>query len=77
MVFEKVSPTETRVTANTRYVVSRQRTVRAAANNIPQSMNDNVSFNTGSSATFAGASDQATECTSTGAVEREILAAVR
>jgi hypothetical protein len=77
LVFEEVSPTETRVTANTRYVVSRQRTVRAAANNIPQSMNDNISFNTGSSATFAGASDQAAECTSTGALEREILSAFR
>lgn len=77
LVFEEVGADQTRVTANTRYVVQRTRTVRGAANNVSQSFNDSVTFNSGSSATFAGGESQAAECAATGALEREILAAFR
>lgn len=77
LIFEDVGATQTRVTANTKYVVSRQRTFTFAANGQTQSNSDSISFNSGSSATFAGASNQALECTSTGALEREILDAVK
>jgi len=77
VIFEEVGPNETRVTANTRYVVQRQRVVRNAANNIPQTLNDSVTFNTASSAAFAGPADSAAECAATGALEREILEAIR
>jgi hypothetical protein len=78
LVFEEVGPNQTRVTANTRYVVQRQRTVRNAANNFPQNLSDSVSFNSGGSSSFpAGPDGRATECVATGALEREILSAIR
>ncbi len=78
LIFEEVTPTKTRVTANTKYVVSRSITARNAANNIPQTSNNKISFNSGSSASFPSASDgRATECVSTGKLERDILSAVK
>ena len=79
LVFEEVSPNQTRITANTRYVVQRQSTVRAATNNMPQTFSDSASFNSGGSATLATGSSgaQPTECVSTGALEAEILSAIR
>lgn len=78
LIFEELSPTKTKVTANTRYVVQRQLTITAVANNIPQSSADSISFNSGSSGAFApNNSGQGTECVATGALEREILFAIR
>jgi hypothetical protein len=78
LVFEEVSQNQTRVTANTRYVVQRQVTVTAAANNIPQSGSDSISFNSGSSNSFAPNNNgQVLECVATGALEREILAVIK
>ena len=75
LIFEETATNQTRVTANTRYVISRQRTVRPM-NGYPQTLNDNVTFNTAGSATFPGPSGASTECAATGALERDILAAV-
>ena len=78
LIFEEVSPTQTRVTANTRYIVTRQRTVRNTANNIPQTLNDSLTLNSGGTAAFP--SDQngnTSECSATGNLEREVLGAVR
>ena len=78
LVFEELSPNQTKVTANTRYVVQRQQTARSAANNFPQSASDSISFNSGSSSSFAENADgRATECVSTGSLEREILSAIK
>ena len=78
LVFEEISPTQTRVTANTKYVVNRQRTVRAAANNVPQTLNDSLSLNSGGSASFpSDANGNAAECAATGTLEREVLNTVR
>ena len=78
LVFEDISPDTTKVTANTRYVVTRQATQREASSNIPQSRTDTISFNSGGSASFpASVTGQATECTSTGKLEREILSFIK
>ena len=78
LIFEEVNSNQTRVTANTRYVVTRQLTVSSAANNIPQSGTDSISFNSGGSASFpTNATGQGTECVSTGALEREILSVIK
>lgn len=78
LIFEEVTPNQTRVTASTRYVVQRQLTVTAASNQIPHSASDNISFNSGSSGAFpANQAGQATECVATGALEREILSAIK
>ena len=77
VIFEEMGPNQTRVTANTRYVVQRQRTIRNAANNFPQTLNDSVTFNSGGAAAFSGPGDSVAECAATGALEREILEAIR
>ena len=78
LVFEEVTPNQTRVTANTRYIVNRQRTVRNAVNNFPQTLNDSLTLNYGGTAAFP--SDQngnTSECSAPGYLEREVLGAVR
>jgi len=79
LVFEEVSPTETRVTANTHYVVTRHSTARAASNNNTGSSTDTIAFNSGSSAAFPIGAGQtvATECTPTGVLEQDILSAMK
>lgn len=78
LVFEELSPNQTRVTANTRYVVQRQQVVRNTANNFPQTKSDSISFNSGGGTSFPAAADgRAAECVATGALEREILSAVK
>jgi hypothetical protein len=78
LIFEEVSPNQTKVTANTRYVVQRQVTITAAANNVSQSGSDSISFNSGSSGSFPpNRNGQVLECVPTGALEREILAVIK
>lgn len=78
LVFEELSPSQTKVTANTRYVVQRQQTVRRAANHFPQSASDSISFNSGASSSFAARADgRATACVATGALETEILSVIQ
>jgi hypothetical protein len=78
LVFEEVGPNATRVTANTRYVATRAQVGRNAANNFPQTSTDSISFNSGGGASFPpNAQGNSTECVSTGALEREILSAIK
>lgn len=78
LIFEEVGPRSTRVTVNTRYVVTRIQIVRRVAENIPQTATDTISFNSGSGASFpANSQGQYAECVSTGALEREILSAIQ
>jgi hypothetical protein len=79
LVFEETGPNSTRVTANTRYVITRQSMGRHVANNwhfLPhpreivtqnaQSRTDTISFNSGASASFpSNMAGQAVECIST------------
>lgn len=77
LIFEEVGPNSTRVTANTRYVVTRTLTVRGG-NNLPQTKTETISFNSGSVGAFpANTGGQGTECVPTGALEREILSAIK
>ena len=78
LVFEEISATQTRITANTRYVVQRHQIGRSAGNSIPQSRTDSISFNSGGLASFPPSADGRTaECVANGILEREILAAIR
>lgn len=77
LIFEEMSPTQTRVTANTRYVVQRQINVRAATGQ-SQSQTDTISFTSANGAAFPTGSDgRFAECVSTGALEQEILGAIQ
>lgn len=77
LIFEELTPNRTKVTANTRYVVQRQSTVRNAATNFPQSSSDSISFNSGGSASFSNSDGRTTDCLATGALESEVLSAVK
>ncbi len=78
LIFEEIGPNTTRITANTRYVVTRTQIARNAANNIPQTATHALSFNSGASASFPpNAQGQSVECVATGALEREILSAIK
>lgn len=78
LIFEESGANKTRVTVNTRYVVTRTNIVRNVANNFPQTNTDTISFNSGGSALFpVNAQGQYPECLSTGVLEREILSAIK
>lgn len=72
LIFEEISPTATRVTANTRYVVTRS----FSTGN--QTQSNTISFNSGAGALFpADTKGQAAECVANGEFEREILSAIK
>lgn len=78
LIFEEVGPNTTRVTANTRYVVTRTQVFRNVANNFPQTGTDTLSFNSGGGASFpANPVGRSAECLSTGVLEQEILSAIK
>lgn len=77
LVFEDMGPSQTRVTANTRYVVNRSISSQHVGGSFPQIANDSISFNSGGHAFFPTTADgRATECVSTGKLEREILSVI-
>ncbi len=78
VVFEEIAKNQTKVTANTKYVLQRQITVIPVANNIPQTSTDTITFNYGGRGAFSPNKEgQVTECLSTGALESEILSAIK
>ena len=77
LVFEEVTPTSTRVTATTRYVVTRTARV-TDVNNRSDTQANTISFSSGSGASFPAHSDgRATECVSTGRFESEVLSLIQ
>jgi hypothetical protein len=78
LIFEETSSSTTLVTANTRYVVTRTNTIRNAADNIPHTSTDTISFNSGGGSSFPPNSrGMALECAATGTLEHEVLSKVR
>jgi hypothetical protein len=77
LIFEELAPNQTRVTANTKYVVQRQVAIRNVANNVPQTLKDSITFNTGGSAPLGSSTDNTVDCIATGALELEILDAIQ
>lgn len=76
VVFEELGPDKTRVTVNTRYVLTRTTFVREVGGG-NQNRTDSISFNSGSGASFPAASNgRAIECVPTGKLERDILALI-
>jgi hypothetical protein len=75
LVFEELTPQQTRVTVNTRYVVQRQVTVTTfnGYNNVPYVNTDSIAFNTAGQAAFDAS---ISSCAATGALESEILSLV-
>jgi len=77
LIFEATTKNQTRITANTRYVVTKDiqqfSPGRSAAgmNGSTVNFHDSISFNSGNGATFSG--NTPTECKATGVLEKEIL----
>lgn len=74
LIFEEVDASRTRVTANTRYVVTRSQQIRAADGR-QNSITDSTSFNSGGAGSM-GPVDTAITCKATGALEDQILKAI-
>lgn len=78
LIFEEVDANTTRVTANTRYVVTRTQIVRNASNSPYQTNTESISFNSGGSAQFTPQQrNEVAECSAMGVLEQEILSAVQ
>jgi hypothetical protein len=73
LVFEELTPSSTRVTATTRYVVTR--TMRVTdVNNRSNTLTDTISFSSRAGASFPAHKDgRATQCVPTGLFEAEVL----
>lgn len=77
LIFEELGPGKTRITAKTRYVLTRKVAVQAIFGG-PLTETDAISFNLDNGAAFpAGSDGRATKCISTGKLESEILLAVK
>ena len=78
IIFEEVTPSQTRVTVNTRYVLTRTAQVVSATGQALPGGSDTISFNSGAGAAFPKrGTAQAVECVPTGALERDVLALIQ
>ena len=73
LVFEEMGPTRTRVTANTRYIITRSIQVEGFRRD-----DSSISFNSGSVGYFPviGPEPDATKCVATGKLERDVLSLI-
>jgi hypothetical protein len=77
LIFEELGPAETRVTANTRYVITRQTQIQSVANGQVNNLTDTISFNSGGSASFPATNDgKAVECLENGVLETQVLSLI-
>lgn len=77
LIFEPVSVNKTKVTANTKYVVTRSTVVRSVAGGLPNTGTNTITFNSGGGASFpVSSSGSATTCRSTGKLEQDVLNSV-
>lgn len=79
VVFEDAGPNRTRVTASTRYVVTRHQRLRFGDPKYePLDRTDTISFDTGGQSTFPASYDgQAMDCAARGTLEHDILTAIK
>ena len=71
VIFEEVSPSQTRVTVNTRYVVQKQHTARNVGGGAPQTSTETIQFNSGGQGAFSNSSTNPTQCVATGQLDVE------
>ncbi len=72
LVFEDAGPARTKVTANTRYVLTRTVSVARADGRPGGTFNDTTSFNSNAGGTM-GSGPTALTCNATGGLERQVL----
>jgi hypothetical protein len=77
LIFEDLGGDKTRVTANTRYVLTRSQRIQSAGGGLPNDRSDSISFNSGQGAAFPPVRDgQALTCMPTGRLESEVVSLV-
>ena len=72
LIFKKLGENKTKITASTKYVLTRVKTTTLIGSNRSQTKNDTISFNSNSSATFPNSVANA-RCQPTGKFEEDIL----
>ena len=78
LIVQQLSETQTQVTANTRYIITRSAQSRRVDLQYPASISDTISFNSGQSASFAPrGKNQPVTCRPTGRFENDVLDIVR
>lgn len=77
LIFEKLGAQQTKVTANTKYILTRKFSGRAATGQYLGTSSDSISFTNSQKGAFEPNSNgAATTCVSTGALEKAILDAI-
>lgn len=78
LIFEDLGENQTRVTANTRYAITKQIEVKNVQG-LSQNMSDTISFGSGSKGVFPATNTNvpATECIPNGRLEQDILSAIK
>ena len=76
LVFEDLGNSTTKITANTKYIVTKSLRVRDVQGKFQDSI-DVITFGTGQSASFPGNEKGEVTCTSTGALEEEVLSLIK
>lgn len=77
LVLEETSERSTKVTANTRYTLTRGTQVASAAGGMPASSQESISFSSGETQSFPANSDgKATTCIPNGLLEEALLSSV-
>lgn len=78
LIFEQITPNQTRISANTRYVLQKKGTAYSYGANQSKNFEDSISFNSGASAFFRpSSSGESVECVSNGRLEEEILEMIK
>lgn len=78
VVFEAINEDSTRVTVNTRYLVTRKQTIQNAARSRQQTTSSTIEFNTNQGASFPpNAQGEATRCVATGMLESQVLSEIQ
>lgn len=71
IIVEEISETQSRVTANTKYILTKTISVREVLNKLVGTSTDTISFNSGQEGIFPGSGG--TTCQATGKLEDEVL----
>ena len=78
LVFEEMTPNQTRVTANTRYIVTRNMSQQLGGTTLPSIKTDTISINSGQSAGFANPDGSVRPiCLPNGKFEADVLALIK
>lgn len=77
LIFQEISSAETRVTANTRYVLTRSQRITSTAQAAPMMFSHTINLNSGQQVSFPAVGKAVLTCVPTGRFESEVLGLVK